>query len=265
MTFRLSYLLIFVAAIAPAAFGQQTPQQYPAQLKSATASCDAQRDLCINTCTDTPSCNECDVAWRACKSGLNPDIDAMVTPRTPSSSPLENPDQNNLKHYVDGCSIPWWAVPFTPGLSAQDPVGGVLGKVPTTLGQNLGSIASASAAGPLPCNQHDICYQTCHEHDGKGKDSCDESLYEQAVGVCDAAYGSSLGKCPFGGWWNYFVCYGMHMQQVDMRGWYEERDNCYMVTEKIKDALTGSPKAMAAYCDDQSKYCKDGGIGKGCP
>lgn len=65
-------------------------------------------------------------------------------------------------HEIDGCSTPPIIAIITPGLSVQYPVGGHCGFASTAFGQPEPPFPHGSSPIDLPCNKHDVCYQTCN-------------------------------------------------------------------------------------------------------
>jgi hypothetical protein len=94
------------------------------------------------------------------------------------------------KHFIDGCTI----VPDDP-MRFFNPLG-LLTDKSTAFGQSLGEVDTRAAAGPLPCNQHDLCYQTCAAPGtslSAARATCDNAMKERMDNVCEKAYPSS---CP---------------------------------------------------------------------
>jgi hypothetical protein len=98
-------------------------------------------------------------------------------------------------HDVDGCSGNISQNPAAyGGLYIPDPLWSQdENLLPTDFGipQSGLQIPHEGLAGltPAPCNNHDICYQTC----GTTQRGCDDAIYSDAVNVCNAAYPS---PCP---------------------------------------------------------------------
>ena len=122
---------------------------------------------------------------------------------------------------------------------------GLLNQAPTPFGQDMTGtpVADAAGAGPLPCNQHDICYQSCAP---PGADlsttraTCDNGMKTRMDAVCDAAYPSS---CP--GSLSTLQCVSFHLQRAD----------CYTYSDSYWVALRGAG-FFAAYKDRQEQYCQ---------
>jgi len=125
--------------------------------------------------------------------------------------------RNQQPYAIDGCTAPWlllylhrpprfplglipplgseeWGAPtgsfLSPLKNVQDPVGGKAGLAPSMFGKPQGLISSAAEALKLPCNQHDICYQTC----GSNQQACDIEMKRSMDQVCMNAYPTE--ECP---------------------------------------------------------------------
>jgi hypothetical protein len=92
----------------------------------------------------------------------------------------------NVVHEVDGCSIPTGNTQF---FLADDPAASPVAQAPTAFGKEQGKV-TAKKILPLPCNQHDLCYQTC----GASKTACDNAFYEAMFDVCLKAFPL---PCPY--------------------------------------------------------------------
>ena len=160
--------------------------------------------------------------------------------------PLENKcpqrTQNTTRsHEVDGCSAPV-GVASDPMQNETYPHG-LLNQAPTAFGQNLGIIGNAAQAGPLPCNQHDICYQTCAAPGvdmASSRAVCDDAMRTRMDQVCAAAYPPS---CPAG--FNLEKCTDYFTQSAD----------CYYNSEKYWQVLKAAG-FFAAYKERQEQYCQ---------
>ena len=176
-----------------------------------------------------------------CKDGTvisrqAPDYDTLV-------ANCPNRTQNSRLHDVDGCSVPAILAILTPGLSVQDPTGGLLGLASTRFGQNQGTIPSAGAALPLPCNQHDICYQTC----GSAQAACDTGMFNAMTNVCNTAYPSST--CPYSGLEAIAKCF----IGVFGRTYFDERVDCATFASLYKFGL--DKFGSGAWKQRQVDYC----------
>jgi hypothetical protein len=150
-------------------------------------------------------------------------------------------------HLVDGCSAP---VP-----NAQDPMQnlpypyGMLNQAPTAFGLDLGggggtTIPNAGAAGSLPCNFHDICYQTCYPGDGAAfgspaRAACDNGMFARMDAVCAAAYPSS---CPAS--LGILECVSYQAQRLD----------CFTYSGLFWDGLRVG--GGSAFEERQTQFCK---------
>lgn len=141
------------------------------------------------------------------------------------------------QHEIDGCS---------GGLTSniQDPVLGFygstwLGQAPTTFGQPQGTapfrIPNAGAALGLPCNQHDICYQTCRSD----RKTCDDAMETRMNAVCDVAFPSS---CP------------SSLSVLQCIGYFAQRSDCYTFSDLYWSGLRVG--GGSAYEERQTQYCQ---------
>lgn len=150
----------------------------------------------VNTPNGTLSTTECCFdGGVVAKTGLTiDDLLAKCPDRT----------QNATYHDIDGCS----------GGVSQDPAASIYAQDSTVFGVPQGIIANAAAAFNLPCNQHDICYQTCRS----AQDSCDRGMHSDMDTVCTAAFpsgcpysGREIVKCP-----DYFIARGSCFSSSDI-------------------------------------------------
>ncbi|NNF15228.1 MAG: hypothetical protein HKN70_00705, partial [Gammaproteobacteria bacterium] len=148
----------------------------------------------------------------------------------------ERQQDSDLSHDVDGCSIPAITGMLLGMHSPQDPVGGMPpnAAIPTTFGQHEFPpiFSAADLSYPLPCNRHDVCYQTC----GANRLDCDDQMLDNMEAVCSAAYPG----CPF-------------TDPGDCLDWAEDKEHCEDMSELIHRGirLFGS----TAYKDRQVQYC----------
>jgi hypothetical protein len=125
--------------------------------------------------------------------------------------------QSNLCHYIDGCSAPSWA-------GGQDPTDGKLNKpgTSTAFGRDESENPTVHGLGPtykLPCNRHDVCYQTC----GASKVACDDAMLVDMTSVCRSAYPEKT--CPY------------QPNIVKCTQWRDERAKCYAQADKYRNGL----------------------------
>jgi hypothetical protein len=134
------------------------------------------------------------------------------------------------EHYVDGCS----SVPNDPMRIKFGPL--LLAPVDSTsFGQFQGYIRTAGNVLDLPCNQHDICYQTCKSD----RKSCDDAMELRMNSVCDAAYKS---PCP------YFP------DAVLCLAYFAQRAECFATSHIYWDGLRAL--GLAPYEERQTQYCQ---------
>jgi hypothetical protein len=101
--------------------------------------------------------------------------------------------ETSMPHETDGCTN-----------SPQDPMRLIWGNPPdllttkdTRFGQNIGTLPVPAPAQTLPCNKHDMCYQTCAPAGTAFSDQqalCDIRLRDDLTTVCDNAFPPT---CPF--------------------------------------------------------------------
>ena len=124
---------------------------------------------------------------------------------------------------------------ITPGLSIQDPVGGFLGHSSTSFGSSE-TLAPGQSQSNLPCNNHDICYQTCKST----QSTCDTGMYNDMSGICNAAYPEA--SCPFSGL-KWLLC----------GEWYEEKSDCALWSSIYKLGL--DKFGTSAWKERQEQFC----------
>jgi len=223
--------------------------------QSPVDGCTVQHQLCASTCTD--NCEKCESDYRRCKGGIKVDVDAAnVRPEPPGLPPLPPSDdtddgppkvyrQRDIPHIVDGCSN----VP-------DDPCSGDLGWSSTRFGSEQGDedtneLAPGEAVENLPCNNHDICYQTC----GADKAVCDQKMYEDMVAVCNKAYRPNE-SCPYADgrrkcWLAPQVLCGLG----NCSEWYDEKFSCQRWATRYKWGL--EKFGGSAYEERQEQYCEE--------
>lgn len=142
-----------------------------------------------------------DVAWRPTNSEWSEE--QKTTNPVPWSGPTPRSAalwqttpgvliQNNRAHEIDGCSVP--VLIEQEGTFRNDPMtrlGNSRRKSGTSTAFGSGSrppgeyfIHGKSPASKLPCNVHDVCYQTI----GKSQSSCDNKMKTDMYSVCTKAY-----------------------------------------------------------------------------
>jgi len=105
---------------------------------------------------------------------------AVLIEKCPSRQ--QNP---TLRHEIDGCSNS----PDDP-MRVTNPIT-LLARAPTAFGASEpGGVPSGSPPGrDLPCNWHDVCYQTCGTTmNSRTQDGCDRDLQTRAHIICNTAY-----------------------------------------------------------------------------
>lgn len=161
----------------------------------------------------------------------------VVTNRCPQRTQV--PDSHR-QHDIDGCS---------GGLTdnIQDPMRGKFGndwagQASTEFGRPQGAVPNAGAALPLPCNLHDICYQTCRSDKG----ACDTAMRDRIRGVCAVAYPAT---CP------------AHLTAAQCQadnGFMEQRGECAIDAFSYANLYYQGVNfgGTSAYEQRQSQYCQ---------
>ena len=149
-----------------------------------------------------------------------------------------------LQNEIDGCSNP-----ISPTIK-DDPMQlfasvypfGLFNQAPTLFGQDLRATPGAPT-GSLPCNQHDICYQTCAPRGTSMSDAqlaCDDGMKNRTDNVCTAAYPSS---CPAG------------LGVLECGSYFLQRLDCFTYSTAYYGVLRAAG-FVAAYQGRQEEYCK---------
>ena len=141
-------------------------------------------------------------------------------------------DETVRRHEIDGCSNSpdnlesWDNNPFATNydLYVTNPIWGTV----------LGAISNAvSAIQTLPCNVHDICYQTC----GSNQAGCDNALGAGITASCDIGYPF---PCP-------------HATAAQCTEYDAEYQSCRGIGPIYRDGV--QQFGGGAYQDRQSQYC----------
>lgn len=174
-----------------------------------------------------------------------PDFDSLIA-NCPKRTQIANGTGPGQRlHPIDGCSVPAILAVLTPGLSVQDPVGGIFGLSSTRFGQNQGDVPNAGAALNLPCNQHDICYQTCKSVQA----TCDTGMLNGMNAVCNAAYPSAT--CPYSGLEALAKC--IIGDPINFRTYFGERADCATFSGLYKSGL--DKFGSNAWKERQTQFC----------
>lgn len=151
-------------------------------------------------------------------------------------------NQSNRCHEIDGCSV----YVYEGGLLAKldlrnDPMPlAVYNQAPTAFGSGKAPpeeffIHGKGPAQALPCNYHDVCYQT---YGTTTQDSCDAAMYERMKRVCRVAY---PGTCPYSG-----------LASINCPAYFVERTNCFT---KASGYYTGlNVLGGSAFAERQTQY-----------
>lgn len=100
-----------------------------------------------------------------------------------SSTCPEKQQESSLNYFdIDGCSTP----------TGQNPTGDLFVNPGTSaaFGSVQGHVPYGTTPANLPCNNHDVCYQTCNSN----KTTCDNQFGTNMTAVCSNAFS---GPCPF--------------------------------------------------------------------
>lgn len=112
------------------------------------------------------------------------------TALTTSNSCADRMQNSSVQHEIDGCSYSPDSLLMYYVVTGQTNFNLYVENV--AFGSDLGTVNSTvAAAQTLPCNVHDICYQTC----GSNKASCDVGMESGITAQCDIAYPA---VCPHG-------------------------------------------------------------------
>jgi hypothetical protein len=248
----LAVIAIFV--LAGRLDGQAPVREHLDKLNVLLAPCDAKHKACSTTCGSGADCEQCEKDYQDCRANLKVDVD-LFNVRAPGTTDGTEPGmrQNDRAHEIDGCSVPGWAGPLLSVVdghsgNVQDPCGGILGD--TTFGASQGTgeagvLANGEVVQDLPCNNHDICYQTC----GSDKAECDDKMYDGMIAVCQKAYPGM--KCPHID----VTCLLLPAKcTVVCALWYDEKMRCHKVAWEYKVGL--ATFGQSAYDERQEQYCE---------
>lgn len=173
--------------------------------------------------------------WTAENKAISPTPWSGPTPRLFAMTQLDtaNPRQNNRAHEVDGCSVP---VPELDGTWRNDPMhAATMNEASTEFGSGSRPptdhfIHGRGPARNLPCNRHDVCYQTV----GSSKTTCDSNFYEDMKEVCRKAYPTISNP-------------GLHPIYTS------EQSSCYNWARRYYNGV-GTPKGQTKFDDRQRQY-----------
>jgi hypothetical protein len=127
------------------------------------------------------------------KGGFDPGIPALF-----QTDPTAIELQNNRCHEIDGCSV---------YITEADPLATQTRNDPSSINNSRRAASTAFGSGEvppdseyfvhgqtptdvLPCNIHDVCYQTIN---GNTQEQCDSQMHTDMKEVCNQAY---PGDCP---------------------------------------------------------------------
>jgi hypothetical protein len=234
----------------------------------------------IGTAADCPVCQWCQGPQGGGAPGgsciANPNQDGQSVPSNPNQCCFDgqaiakfgqtfnilenqcpNRTQSSTPYFVDGCStnlfgpggvqdpmVQIWLVahPGQPLLNVADSSGV---PISTAFGAFQGNLTSPGQALNLPCNQHDICYQTCQTGDpAVAQGFCDNGLLSAARSVCQAAYPA---MCPY----DFVTC-----NQIG--GYYDQQNACLGYAQTYYSAVRAVTffGNNSAAKNDQQMYCQ---------
>ena len=209
--------------------------------------------LCLNN-----NCNNIDPAQdgqrgtsgtQCCSGGQG--VPLQVASYTDLVAKCPNRMPNHINNDIDGCSVLGAQVGI-PALNVQDPTfflvcatsplpfplcGPKFNQANTAFGSNVGSVPEGTSQ-TLPCNRHDVCYQTCAKSDTQS--SCDGAFQTDMDGVCLAAYPAT---CPYSG-----------LAAVACPAFFVERAACYSSSSLYATGVGGF--GGSAYQNRQTGYCQ---------
>jgi hypothetical protein len=152
-----------------------------------------------------------------------------------------NRTSNKKDNEIDGCSVIGAQVGI-PALNLQDPIFifviPLFNQAPTVFGSNVGTVPQGGAPQTLPCNRHDVCYQTCKQD----KSTCDSNMHADMDAVCNRAYPAT---CPFSG-----------LGIVACPAFFVERASCFAASRLYYDSPGVVNLGEGPYEDDQRRYCQ---------
>ncbi|MFY9823638.1 MAG: DNRLRE domain-containing protein [Thermoanaerobaculia bacterium] len=148
----------------------------------------------------------------------------------PKFPPLYDPSvcpdrvQANTPHDIDGCSLE--KASDIADILAHYPFLNYSGDPNNPAGGPDTAFGSGNAGDTLPCNDHDICYQTCTtEFFVPAYFKCNQQMFADMIGVCDRSQASP-----------------------------SVRENCYAWALEYQGFLTAA--GFIAFKQDQQKYCQ---------
>jgi hypothetical protein len=172
---------------------------------------------------------------------------AEQCPNRTQNTATGGPFGNGL-HSVDGCSggVPPNTQNPMLNLLALYP-GGLLNQAPTEFGVPINdglTPVSSGAVGSQPCNQHDLCYQTCVASGGAAffnaaREACDDGMEARMDAVCEAAYPST---CP------------SHLSTVECVSFHLQRADCFTYSGIYRSGLGAF--GGSAFNERQTQFCK---------
>ena len=194
------------------------------------------------------------------KLGSNPsDVAALAGP---------NHDiQGNRCHEIDGCSAP--VIPqecaddpmqcplpiVIPGLGLLLGLPAIANVAPTAFGRGANPIEEFFVHGResqfrLPCNRHDVCYQTCLRDQSPAAVEaawhlCNQQQYARMLSVCNTAYPPTCPHTLIGGIPDPFMC----------ARWFQEKNTCALLAGIYTEAVE-SGAGLDAFEQRQTEYCR---------
>jgi Glucodextranase, domain B len=150
--------------------------------------------------------------------------------------------QNTSDYAIDGCSV-LGAQLGLPSLNIQNPTQFLLFPVPqlfnqasTDFGANIGSVPLGGPPQTLPCNLHDVCYQTCNNV----QSGCDSAFDGNMNAVCSTAYPAT---CPYSG-----------LSAIACPEYFVERLACFDAASLYYTGV--NELGQGAFQGDQQEHCQ---------
>ncbi len=189
-----------VATVTPEAFGQDCPGEAPLQCFHYVAELSFEKGLHTITVSvsdvdgNTAEAHVGGTVDNCRRFGKDAGIAALI-----QNNPRANVLQSNRCHEIDGCSAYLYeSDPFANSNVRNNPMGATsrFAAAPTNFGRgevNPNSEYFVHGLQPtdlLPCNKHDVCYQTVN---GMTQQQCDAQMLADMEQVCHQAYPE---QCP---------------------------------------------------------------------
>ena len=170
---------------------------------------------------------------------------ATKCPNRVQNTTSGGPFGNGL-HQVDGCSGGVPPNEQDPMLNSLYLPYGLMAQAPTAFGLPIGGgtvPVPVSGIGNLPCNQHDLCYQTCapggSAQTSAARAACDDGMEARMDAVCEAAFPST---CPSS--FGTLQCAAYQLQRLD----------CFAYSGIYRSGLGAF--GGSAFAERQTQFCQ---------